>query len=186
MEEGWERPPRVELSLDELERMVQPAFPGGAIAEHAVITTGLANTNIRFRLQGRQSTYVLRLHTREPKAAAREQALMSYLGNSPSASFPVAPLVYSDPAPRLGRYPYSIWGFVEGTLLHELFKTLSNSELVDIAAACTRTQPLQDVGCDIDGSYRRRGCAGRTRSEAGACSSRGARAGRWEANHARS
>ena len=61
---------------------------------------------------------------------------MSYLALNARASIPVAPLVYSDPAPRLGKYPYSIWGFVEGTLLQELFKTLSDSELVDIAAAC--------------------------------------------------
>jgi aminoglycoside phosphotransferase (APT) family kinase protein len=138
VEEGWERPPHAELSLEELERMVQPAFPGASISEHAVIASGLANTNIRFRLRERESAYVLRLHTREPKAAAREQQLMSYLGGNPQACIPVAPLVYSDPAPRLGKYPYSIWGFVEGTLLQELFKTLSDSELVDIAAACGR------------------------------------------------
>jgi Ser/Thr protein kinase RdoA (MazF antagonist) len=140
VEEGWEweRPPQVDLSLDELERMVQPAFGGAAISEHAVLATGLANTNVRFRLQGRESAYVLRVHTREPKAAAREQALMNYLASNPRGSIPVAPLLYSDPEPQLGRYPYSIWGFVEGTLLQELFRTLSDSELVDIAAACGR------------------------------------------------
>ncbi len=140
MEEGWEkeRLPQVELSLDELQRLVEPAFPGAAIAEHAVIGTGLANTNIRFRLQGREPGYVLRLHTREPKAAAREHELMSYLASNPRASIPVARLVYSDPAPQRGTHPYSIWGFVEGTLLQELFKTLSDPELVDIAATCGR------------------------------------------------
>jgi aminoglycoside phosphotransferase (APT) family kinase protein len=140
MEEGWERErsPRVELSLDELQRLVAPAFPGAAISEHAVLGTGLANTNIRFRLQGREPAYVLRLHTREPKAAARERELMSYLASNPRASIPVAALVYSDPVPQRREHPYSIWGFVEGTLLQELFKTLSDSELVDIAGACGR------------------------------------------------
>jgi aminoglycoside phosphotransferase (APT) family kinase protein len=138
VEEGWERPPQTELSLEELECMLQPAFPGASICEHTVIATGLANTNVRFRLRGCEQTYVLRLHTREPKAAAREQALMSYLASNTRASIPVAPLVYSDPTPRVGMYPYSIWAFVEGTLLQELFKTLSDYELVDIAAACGR------------------------------------------------
>jgi Ser/Thr protein kinase RdoA (MazF antagonist) len=118
--------------------MVQPAFPGAAISQHALIATGLANTNVRFRLEGRESAYVLRLHTREPKAAAREQALMSYLASNPQGPIPVAPLIYSDPTPHLGRFPYSIWGFVEGTLLQELFKTVPDSELVDIAATCGR------------------------------------------------
>jgi hypothetical protein len=40
MEEGWERPPQVDLSLNELERMVQPAFPGAAISEHVVLVAG--------------------------------------------------------------------------------------------------------------------------------------------------
>src|SRR5450432_3088697 len=67
-----------------------------------------------------------------------QQALMNYLASNTRESIPVAPLVYSDPTPHVGRYPYSIWGFVEGTLLQELFKTVSDSELVDIAAACGR------------------------------------------------
>src|SRR5882724_2836797 len=140
MAEGWEleRSPRVVLSLYEPQHLVAPAFPGAAISEHAVLGTGLANTNIRFRLQGREPAYVLRLHTREPKAAARERELMSYLASNPRASIPVAPLVYSDPVPQRGEHPYSIWGFVEGALLQELFRTLPDSELVDIAGACGR------------------------------------------------
>src|SRR6478752_1642815 len=112
MEEGWERPSRVDLSLEELERMVSPAFPGASISERAILATGLANTNVRFRLHGGESSYVLRLHTRDPKAAMRERALMNYLGNDSRQSIPVAPLVYSDLEPRAGKCPYSIWRFV--------------------------------------------------------------------------
>lgn len=136
MEEGWERSPRLELSLDELQDLVEPAFPGASISEHEVLATGLANTNIRFRLRGRETVYVLRAHTREAKAALRERELMSYFASHARASIPVAPLVYSDPTPERGQYPYSIWGFVEGALLQDLFKTLSDSELVDIARVC--------------------------------------------------
>src|SRR4051812_14713298 len=100
VEEGWERQPQAELSLQELECMVQPAFPGASISEYPVIATGLANTNVRFRLQERGSAYVLRIHTREPKAAAREQGLMNYLASNTTGLIPVAPLVYCDPAPR--------------------------------------------------------------------------------------
>jgi hypothetical protein len=46
--------------------------------------------------------------------------------------------VYSDPVPRRGEHPYSIWRFVEGALLQDLFKTLSSSELVEIAGVCGR------------------------------------------------
>jgi Ser/Thr protein kinase RdoA (MazF antagonist) len=68
----------------------------------------------------------------------REHALMTYLASNPRSHIPVPPLVYSDPGPQRGRYPYSIWGFVEGTLLQDLFKTSSDAELVEIAGACGR------------------------------------------------
>ena len=136
MEEGWERSPRLALSLDELQLLVEPAFPGASIAEYAVIGTGLANTNVRFRLRDHEASYVLRLHTREPKSAARERDLMSYLAANRVSPIPVAPLIYSDVGPERGVHPYSIWGFVQGTLLQELFKTLSSSELMDIAYCC--------------------------------------------------
>lgn len=137
MEEGWERAPRVELPQDQLQALIEPAFPGAIVAEHTVLAAGLANTNLRFRLRGGDDDYVLRLHTREPRAAARERALMGLLARN--GGVPVAPLVYSDPTPARGPLPYSIWGFVEGTLLQELFATLPLSELLEIAAACGRT-----------------------------------------------
>ena len=94
MEEGWERPPPVHLSLEEAQHLVEPAFPGATVSEAALLTTGLANTNIRFQLQGREQGYVLRLHTREPPAAAREQELMRYLASNARVPIPLAPLVW--------------------------------------------------------------------------------------------
>jgi aminoglycoside phosphotransferase (APT) family kinase protein len=137
MEEGWERPPRVELTRDELELLVEPAFPGAQVAEYEAFASGLANTNIRFRLHTLPQSFVLRLHTRDSKAAARERDLMAYLERERSL-IPVPQLVYSDPGPARGEHPYSIWNFVEGRLLDELFKTLPAAELPEIAAVCGR------------------------------------------------
>lgn len=135
MEKGWERELQVELQPDELERMLSPAFPGRQLAEAALLTKGLANTNIRFRLEGDAAAYVLRINTREPEAARREQALMSHIAAHAGPAIPVAPLVYSHPWDEQG-YAYSIWGFVDGVLLEDLFETLPPSQLVDIAAEC--------------------------------------------------
>ncbi|MEO8185674.1 MAG: aminoglycoside phosphotransferase family protein, partial [Deltaproteobacteria bacterium] len=138
MEENWERPPRLELSLGQLNQLIAPAFPGRSIAEHTLLNTGLANTNFRFRLQGDDAEYVLRLHLRDRAAARRELALMTYLSQSSAPVIPVPTLVYSAPEPEQGAPPYSIWGFVEGTLLQELFRTLPPAELVQIAGECGR------------------------------------------------
>ncbi|HVZ33749.1 MAG TPA: aminoglycoside phosphotransferase family protein [Polyangiaceae bacterium] len=138
MEEGWERPPRVELSAEQLADLIEPAFPGKAIAETSVLAHGLANTNLRFRLQGSADAYVLRLHTRERAAARRERALMNLLAHGAGPAVPVARLIYSDAEPERGQHPYSIWSFVEGTLLSELFPQLPPEQLVEIARECGR------------------------------------------------
>jgi aminoglycoside phosphotransferase (APT) family kinase protein len=147
LEQGWERPPHVELSAAELTRLIEPAFPGrfsaasappGAIAESSILASGLANTNLRFRLHGDSDAYVLRLHTRDRDAAARERALMSLLARGPGPTIPVPRLIYADPGPQRGEHPYSIWSFVEGTLLADLFQQLEASELVEIASVCGR------------------------------------------------
>jgi aminoglycoside phosphotransferase (APT) family kinase protein len=155
VEEGWEleRPPRLELEASELSHLVEPAFPGRRVSRHAALMSGLANTNIRFQLEGDASWYVLRLHTRDRGAARRELDIARYLerdgegraveGRARSRGdanprVPMAPLIYSDPGPERGDHPYSIWGFVDGTLLQDLFERLPPSELVAIAAECGR------------------------------------------------
>jgi aminoglycoside phosphotransferase (APT) family kinase protein len=135
MEEGWERPPRVELALGDVNRLIQPAFPGRRVSQLAVIPTGLANTNIRFSLEGGDRTYVLRLYTRDADAARRELELISYLAAPTGSGIPLAPLVYA--CIDIGaEHRYSIWQFVEGQLLQDLFKTLSAAELASIASEC--------------------------------------------------
>lgn len=136
MEEGWERPARVELTPQELRDLIQPAFPGAELEQQRVLASGLANTNLRFRLRGHARDYVLRLYTRDPKAATREQALMRYLDARAPGSIPLAPLLYSEPSGARVGHPYAIWAFVEGSLLQDLFKSLPARDLLEIAHEC--------------------------------------------------
>jgi aminoglycoside phosphotransferase (APT) family kinase protein len=138
LEVDWERPPRVALQYESLAELVEPAFPGRPLEEYAVLESGLANTNVRFRVRGDAAPYVLRLHTRDATAAKRELALMKYLADHPLPVIPVPALVYTDTKPERGQHPYSIWRFVDGTLLAELFGTLRAPQLVEIAGACAR------------------------------------------------
>lgn len=139
MEEGWERPARLEPTREELQHLIEPAFPGRLVGEHAVLQSGLANTNVRFRVVGDSSAYVLRLHTRDATAARRERALMRFFEEHPEPRIPVPPLLYSDPNPDRGPHPYSIWRFVHGRPLQELFAALRPAELVEIASVCGTT-----------------------------------------------
>lgn len=139
MEEGWERPARLELRLGDVQRLVAPAFPGKRVEEFGVLATGLANTNFRFRLTGKAEQYVLRVYTRDESAAQRELELMQHLAAEPQSLIPRPSLLYSSTERQPGEYAYSIWTFVEGELLQELFKTLSPAELVSIAGECGET-----------------------------------------------
>ncbi len=136
MEKGWERPEHADVSRNQLHALVEVVFPGHVLARAEVIPSGLANTNIRFRLQGISQEFVLRVHTREGSAAAREAALMRYLDSSPGAKVPVPVLRHTCLDVGVVGYPCSVWEFVEGTLLSDLFESLPTEELNEIATAC--------------------------------------------------
>lgn len=135
MERDWERRPQLQLGLAELRGLFAPAFPFATITHHELITTGLANTNVRVWLSGYDGSFVLRVNTRDASAAKRECAITRYLAAHQPA-FPVPELCYcdADSSP-----PYSIWRFVSGELLQTLFHTLPAPELIEIAASCGQT-----------------------------------------------
>jgi len=138
MEEGWERPDRVKVSSEQLNALIERAFPGRKLDSARVLPTGLANTNIQFSLRHSNEQFVLRVHTRDPTAAAREAAIVGYLKSSPGAAIPVPDLRYTCLDTTIVGHPCSIWQFVEGALLQELFETLPASELNALAADCGR------------------------------------------------
>lgn len=135
MEDGWERPPRLSLCREDVANVVAAAFPTRALCRYVVLETGLANTNLRFWVDGDASSYVLRLHTRDRTAARRERDVMRLLQEN-AASIPVAELVYSDVEGDTFETPVSIWRFVEGDLLQTLLPTLNSEDAVQAAAAC--------------------------------------------------
>lgn len=74
MGEGWERPPRVAVDLDERNQLVAKAFPGKTVSEFSVLASGFANTNLRFRLEGLYPR-PRRLQALEPAARALRHGL---------------------------------------------------------------------------------------------------------------
>lgn len=113
MERGWERPEHTNVSRNQLQALVEVVFPGQVLATAEVIPSGLANTNVRFGLEGISQEFVLRVHTREGSAASREAALMRYLESSPGAKVPVPALRHTCLDVGIVGYPCSVWEFVE-------------------------------------------------------------------------
>ena len=76
MRDDWTRgTPALAIDAAAAETLIAPAFPGARVVEVAPATGGLANTNLRVALAGRDSPLLLRLYQRDPAQARKEVAL---------------------------------------------------------------------------------------------------------------
>ena len=65
MREGWTRgTPILEVEAETAERLINPVFPGTRVTGIEPVSGGLANTNLRVTITGRDSPLLLRLYQR--------------------------------------------------------------------------------------------------------------------------
>src|SRR5579871_1813523 len=111
MQEGWERrSPHLELNAETLASLIHTALPGAEIAHSEPLSGGLANTNYKVMLAGREEPVVLRLYTRDPAACARETAIARLV----AARVPVPDVLYAECASGM---PFAVTTWIEGTKL---------------------------------------------------------------------
>ncbi len=117
MREGWERAkPALTLSVGELTRLTQPAFPGRTVVAAEPAHGGLANTNIRIALSGRAAPLLVRLYQRDGAQAAKEAALHRLV----AGRVPVSRLhLHADSNPVTG-HAYVVMDWVEGERLETI------------------------------------------------------------------
>lgn len=136
MQDGWERR-HAHLTLDReaVRVLLEPAFPGCVVVEAEPLSGGLANTNYRVMLAGRDEPVVLRLYTRDETACAREAALARLV----AGRVPVAEVLYADPAGAVGGQPYAVLRWVEGVKLERLLAEDDVSDMGGMARAVGAT-----------------------------------------------
>ncbi len=129
MREDWSRAtPTLDLSLSDLTRLIQPAFPGQTVVESTPTQGGLANTNIRLRLSHEAQPILLRLVVRDPTAARREYALnRRVFPHTPVPRF----LYCTDENPVTG-HPYLLMEWVEGARLEVVAPRLRADQLGEL------------------------------------------------------
>lgn len=114
MQDGWSRS-GAHLALDTatLEKLLFSALGPCAVTGFAPLSGGLANTNYRVTVAGREEPVVVRVYTRDAAACAIEVAIARLVVNS----IPVPRLLYAacDAAP-----PYAVSSWVEGAKLEEI------------------------------------------------------------------
>lgn len=115
LRQGWGRgTATLAVPPEALAALVRDLF-GAGLEDTALLSGGLANTNLRLDLDRAPHRVVLRLAQRDPVAMIREAALLRRL----HGVVPVAPLLHAEPDPdRLGA-PFLILGFVEGVMLED-------------------------------------------------------------------
>jgi Ser/Thr protein kinase RdoA (MazF antagonist) len=111
VEQGWNRATDpVALSNTEAQAMLAPLSV--TLRSLALLSAGLANTNFRCEIEGREPV-VLRLYTRNPLAAATEAALLRLVRDG----VPVPEVLLSRPDTE---QPYAVISSIEGTLMQDV------------------------------------------------------------------
>lgn len=134
---NWERKgPVITLSENALYELVSPAFPNQKIESHTTLSEGLANTNIRFKLEGLNDWFMIRIYTRDIHAIHQEVALAEKLGDE----LPMPEFMHVDKESM--KFPYAIQRWVEAKPLYEILQTGSPEHIQMVAkevakALCT-------------------------------------------------
>ena len=125
MQEGWERRhPLLALDNATLAEMLAPVFPGRAIATAEALSGGLANTNYKVTLAGRNEPVVVRIYTREPEACQKELDIYHLVHERVR----MAEVLYADVEGAIGGRPYMVSGWVDGVKLDALLEDGSGTE----------------------------------------------------------
>lgn len=119
MKEHWERKtPYVKLSVDQLDALIQPAFPGRRVRLHEIMTGGLANTLYKVQLHNVTQPLVVRLYTRDPLACRKEIELYQRVHER----VPLPELFYADLDATLHEIAYTITAYIAAPTLREVLK----------------------------------------------------------------
>lgn len=123
---GWTRVhPFVELSAADMSALLTPALGEQQVASLTRLSGGLANTNYKVELAGREHPVVVRIYTRDPDACDRDNALFHLV----RATVPVPELLFADASRMRCQWPYAVMAWVDGVPLADVFAHGTAGEL---------------------------------------------------------
>jgi aminoglycoside phosphotransferase (APT) family kinase protein len=129
VKESWDlSAPGLDLNLDQLAALVQPALPGATVVDSAPTQGGFANASYRLVLAGRQAPLLIRFFVRDPQAAAVEFAVTRML----AGRVPLAPYLHAAADNPVTGHPYGIREWIDGERLDVIGQRLAGSAVVDI------------------------------------------------------
>jgi aminoglycoside phosphotransferase (APT) family kinase protein len=117
--------------VERVRRILERALPGHEPASCELLTGGATNLNYRLRFEGLQDLLVLRIHTRDPGACAKELAIL----RSAEGFLPVPEVIYASPSGDEDLPPHILYRFVEGITFQELKSRGDPKEIAEAAYA---------------------------------------------------
>lgn len=125
----WDRPvPAIPLSVAAITRLLDSWLAGREVTSADLMPGGLVNRNFLLRLDGRPRECVLRIYDRDPRACAKEIAVLGLIGRE----VPVPRVLFVEDAPEAGP-PFAVMSVVDGISLRTL-RSFGDDEPVAEAA----------------------------------------------------
>jgi aminoglycoside phosphotransferase (APT) family kinase protein len=103
------------LSIGAVTRMLDPWLAGREVVDAELMPGGLSNRNVLLRLDGRPRECVLRVYDRDPRACAKEVAVLGLIGRE----VPVPRVLFAEDDPESGP-PFAVLSAVDGISLRTL------------------------------------------------------------------
>jgi aminoglycoside phosphotransferase (APT) family kinase protein len=130
MRDAWTRAtPILEIDAEAAEVLVAPVITGARVVEVAPVSGGLANTNLRIRLAGREAPLLLRLYQRAPAEAKKEWALHKLF----AGRVPVPTILHAAESNPVTGGPYAVVEWIEGSHLGRVVPTLAVDARAELA-----------------------------------------------------
>ncbi len=135
MKAHWSRAqPALDLDPAAAAQLLAPVVPRAKVERVRPLSGGLANSNLRVDIAGRDAPLVLRLYQRDPKAAGVEQALSRRL----RSLVEVAEFLYLAGDNPVTGQAYAVLGWIEGRHPEPLLETLSDERAAALGRAIGR------------------------------------------------
>ncbi|HEY9732531.1 MAG TPA: phosphotransferase [Drouetiella sp.] len=132
MRENWSRAEQqLKLHDSELQKLLEPAFPGARILHSQLASGGLANTNIRVVMHDQKAPVMVRLWTRDGSQAEKEFRINSAIHDQvPTPDF----FHFSSTNPVNG-VPYAIMQWFDAPRFELVWNKLSGKEMLQLAGS---------------------------------------------------
>ena len=132
VEQGWRRRfAFVQLSLAEIEELIQPYAAGARVLDATPLAGGLRNTNYRIQLSSQAEPVVLRLYSADPSACPREMALTRLV----ERTVPVPHILHAEPEATV---PWALVSWIDGIRFDQFMLTATEPQVEAAADSAGR------------------------------------------------